>query len=491
VKNPLEDTIKPKAYWFSLILIVVGLKLLVFLIDPLPMFYFGDSWSYLSTALYGLIPADRSFIYGFLIRFTAVASHSLTTLILIQVVTSAANAVILSYILRRFFSVTPKLSFVMGLLCAIEPLQLMYERYVMTEAFSLFLFVLYILLIFFYLEKPRLKFLALFQVAGVFLIGLRLSFLPLVLLNTVCVPLLTLPVFLQKKKENKKAHDRYRRVFSQLNPFAHTTALHVIVSLALAISLHQGYKQLNGWLSQRPPAYQYQSGIFLLAFLGPIVEPVDFPYPELRDDVFADLKYDLKDRHKRALHHWHPGGLIAKLHEAVPDMLEADRAARTTVQNALTRDPLGVVRLAAATFSDYWNLHLLSVTMRSDRGESFLPDFMLVTLEEYFFIRGDDLPFVKTFTNQYYMNAWGWFLFLLISPFIGLITFFICPRGKRRFIAVIVLAAAVSVMMGCTLVQDPTIRFLHSLGWLVFLILGCFINCMGILRNRRKASAEH
>jgi hypothetical protein len=311
-----------------------------------------------------------------------------------------------------------------------------------------------------------------------------------VLLNTVCVPLLTLPVFLQKKKENKKAHDRYRRVFSQLNPFAHTTALHVIVSLALAISLHQGYKQLNGWLSQRPPAYQYQSGIFLLAFLGPIVEPVDFPYPELRDDVFADLKYDLKDRHKRALHHWHPGGLIAKLHEAVPDMLEADRAARTTVQNALTRDPLGVVRLAAATFSDYWNLHLLSVTMRSDRGESFLPDFMLVTLEEYFFIRGDDLPFVKTFTNQYYMNAWGWFLFLLISPFIGLITFFICPRGKRRFIAVIVLAAAVSVMMGCTLVQDPTIRFLHSLGWLVFLMLGCFISCAVMQRKRKSASAE-
>lgn len=490
MKNPLEDNTNHAAYWFSLISIVAGVKLLIFLIDPLPMFYFGDSWSYLSTALSGLIPADRSFIYGFLIRLTAVASHSLATLILLQVLTSAMNAIMISYILRRFFALAPKLSFVLGLLCAVEPLQLMYERYVMTEAFSLFLFVLYMLGIFFYLEKPRLKFLLLFQIAGVFLISLRLSFLPLVLLNTVFVPLLALPVFL--KKEEGKKHDQsgYRRMVSQLNPFAHTTALHVILSLALTITLHQGYKNLNGWLSQKPPAYQYQSGIFLLAFLSPIVEPVDFPYPELRDAVFESLKYDLKDRHKRALHHWHPGGLIAKLHEAVPDMIEADRVARITVQNALMRDPAGIVRLAAVTFSDYWNLHLLKITMRSDRGESFLPDFMLKTLEDSFNLIGDDLPFVRTFTNQYYLNAWGWFLFLLISPLIGLAALFICNRERRRFIAVVVLAASVSVLMGCTLVQDPTIRFLHPLGWLVFLIIGCFINCLVTLRNRQASSAE-
>ena len=490
MKNSLRNNTNPTTYWFSLILVVIGVKLLVFLIDPLPMFYFGDSWSYLSTALYGLIPADRSFIYGFLIRSTAVASHSLTTLILLQVLTSAMNAIMVSFILRRFFELTPKLSFIMGLLCAIEPLQLMYERYVMTEAFSLFLFVLYMLLVFFYLEKPRLKFLVFFQVAGVFLISLRLSFLPFVLFNTVFVPLLTLPVFLRKEKEENHDQSRYRRILSQLNPFAHTTALHVILAFALTISLHQGYQHLNGWLSQKPPAYQYQSGIFVLAFLGPIVEPVDFPYPESRDAVFGNLKYDLKDRHKRALHHWHPGGLIARLHEAVPDMLEADSVARTTVQNALMRDPLGIVRLAAATFSDYWNLHLLNITMLSDRGEIFLPDFMLETLEDSFNLIGDELPFVKTFTNQYYLHAWGWFLFLLMSPLIGVIAFFMCRGVRRRFIAVIVLAASVSVVMGCTLVQDPTIRFLHSLGWLVFLMLGCFISCAVMQRKRKSASAE-
>lgn len=490
MKNPLKDNSNPSVFWFSLILIVVGMKLLVFLIDPLPMFYFGDSWSYLSTALDGLIPADRSFIYGFLIRFTAVASHSLTTLILLQVLTSAMNAIIISFILRRFFKLTSGLSFMMGLLCAIEPLQLMYERYVMTEAFSLFLFILYMLIIFFYLEKPRLKFLILFQVAGVLLISLRLSFLPIVLLNTVAVPLLALPVFLRQEKEKKQEESRYHRMFSQLNPFAHTIALHLIISLALTISLHNGYKHLNGWLSQKPPEYQYQSGIFLLAFLGPIVEPEDFPYPESSDAVFGNLKYDLKDRHKRALHHWHPGGLIAKLHEAVPDMLEADRVARITVQNALRRDPLGIVRLATATFSDYWNLHLLKITMLSDRGENFLPDFMLERLEDSFHLKADDLPFVQTFTNQFYLHAWGWFLFLLMSPLIGFVAFLICTKENRRFIAVIVLAASVSVVMGCTLVQDPTIRFLHSLGWLVFLMLGCFINCVVILRNRKAVPAE-
>lgn len=106
-------------YWLSLILSTFCIKLLIFCIDPLPMFFLGDSASYINTSLTGWIPPDRSFVYGFIIKLVAVAAHSLTSLIILQVFTSGVNAIAIAYILQKFFSSNSKIAFLCGIFCAI------------------------------------------------------------------------------------------------------------------------------------------------------------------------------------------------------------------------------------------------------------------------------------------------------------------------------------------------------------------------------------
>ena len=139
-------------------------EILAFLYQSVTNVFLGDSQVYLSTALKGFIPPDRSFIYGFIIKLIAVPTHSLTSLIAFQVLTSTLSVIILCYALIKLFSVTPRVAFIVGILCAVEPLQLLYERYIMTESLSLFVFSVYMVLIFYYLRKPRLVVLIVVQI---------------------------------------------------------------------------------------------------------------------------------------------------------------------------------------------------------------------------------------------------------------------------------------------------------------------------------------
>jgi hypothetical protein len=475
-------------FWFSLILIIFFIKFIIFCLDPLPMFFLGDSACYLTTALSGWIPPDRSFVYGFMIKLVAVAAHSLTSLLILQIFTSGVNAIATAYILKKFFSVNSKLAFFCGLLCAIEPLQLMYERYIMTEALSLFLFVIFFVAILHYLKNPRLIFLVLIALVGTALISFRLSYLPIVLLNAILLPLLILPSLSQKYSVKLRPIKNLFQRINALRPILGTVILHIIVSIGLTYTLHYGYKSLNGNLSDRPPAYQYQDGIFLLTYLGPVVEPIDFPQPDLRDIVFNDLKYNLKERLQRAENHWQPGGLISNLNSAIPDIVEANHLAKETAFNALKRDPIGIFKLAVSGFLDYWNIDLLRACMLNDRGERPLPKDMLKSLRDSFNLWADDLPFLNTFTNKYFFKARVWYLFLLCLPIICILTFFVYDREKRRLILMIFIASFMIVSISSLMIDGPTVRYLQPLGWLSFLVIG---SLMDQILNRFKLNRRN
>ena len=463
-------------FWFSLILIIFVIKLLIFCIDPLPMFIMGDSHSYINTALGGGIPPDRSFTYGYFIRFTAVAAHSLDTLILIQVMMSGLNAIFLAYILNRFFLIQPMLSFFFGILCAVEPLQLLYERYVMTEALSLFLFVIYLLFIFLYLEKPRLLFLLVISILGTAVISVRLSFLPDVLVNSVILPFIAIPAICKSYSIDCKSLRSYLSNIFSHRKVSFNLTLHIFLSLGLTFSFHYAYKNLNGYLSEKPPAYQYQSGFFLITSFAPIIEPIDFPNTELADKVFGNLKYNLKDYRMRRVQHWNPGGLVEVMNRFIPDSLEADRIAKDTVINSLRRNPFGLLEIVKRGFLDYWDMNYLKVYIKGDIDDRALPDFMLVKLRNYFSLYADDLPFFKTLTNKYYFFAWPWYLSLLCLPFVSLIVLFICNRNVRKNVLIVFIAATTIVAISCTLIERPTIRYLHPLGWLAFIVIGVLLD---------------
>src|SRR5436305_2841346 len=150
----------------------------------------GDSWSYIWTALSGWIPGDRSYFYGYLVRGLALFPDSFTPLIVTQVLASGATAIVFALSCSRLFKISDGLSFLFGLLCAVDPSQLVWERYVMTESFSLLVYVLVLYWSLTYLRERRLWQLAVVQALSVLLIGFRMSYLLVVQGCTILLPVI-------------------------------------------------------------------------------------------------------------------------------------------------------------------------------------------------------------------------------------------------------------------------------------------------------------
>ena len=108
--------------WWLFCGLVFAIKLLLFWVDPTPKIFMGDSGAYIQTALKGWIPGDRSYFYGYLLRWVALWPHSFTPLLLIQTLASGGTAIVFALICRRFFELSNVLSFLFGLLCALDPL---------------------------------------------------------------------------------------------------------------------------------------------------------------------------------------------------------------------------------------------------------------------------------------------------------------------------------------------------------------------------------
>jgi hypothetical protein len=161
--------------WWLFCALVLAVKLLFLWLDPTPKLFMGDSGSYIWTALTGWIPGDRSYFYGYLVRWLAVWPHSFTPLLIIQALASAATAIVFALICSRSFQISNTVSFFFGSLCALDPCQLVWERYVMTETFSLLVYVLVLYWSLAYLRDRRLWQLAIVQALSVLLIGFRMS----------------------------------------------------------------------------------------------------------------------------------------------------------------------------------------------------------------------------------------------------------------------------------------------------------------------------
>src|SRR5262245_13293874 len=107
--------------WWLFCALVLAIKLLLLWLDPTPKLFIGDSWSYIWTALTGWIPGDRSYFYGYLVRLLAVWPHSFAPLLVIQALASGATAIMFALICSRFFEMSNGVSFLFGLLCALDP----------------------------------------------------------------------------------------------------------------------------------------------------------------------------------------------------------------------------------------------------------------------------------------------------------------------------------------------------------------------------------
>jgi hypothetical protein len=460
-------------WWWGFLAAVFFIKFIVFVLDPVPQFFFGDSEGYVCSALMGWVPLDRSFTYGYLIKLTAVQTGSFTSLVAIQIFISALSAVLLAHGLRKYFAVTPAVAYAMGIFCAIEPVQLLYERYVMTETISLFLFVLYILSAFHYLQNPSLRVLCLAQTIGIVLVSLRVSFLPIVLLNTGLLPLLAAAsLFQQHGKAGLSVKLSGKHAIAPSRTLL-TAGLHLALSVGLAVVLHTGYKELFATLSEHPAGYNAASGYFLLSFWAPVVEPSDFPRPELRTTVFGNLLYDLKNRMTREHQLFSDGGLASRIEAAIPGP-DGNRAALTTALNALKRDPLSILELSAKTFLDYFDLDIIASQVIHDLAIDQIAEYQWFRegYAKHFLLLDSGLQQSLTFTKKYYRNAIAWHWFLLFAPLLSAGALFAANRRDRHLLIELFLVIGCCLATISILAVAPVVRYLHPVSWLVFCLLG-------------------
>lgn len=478
IRLEMESIVNRKitSHWFILLSIVVLIKLTVFIIDPLPMFFLGDSHCYIATSLTGWIPLDRSFVYGFFIKIVAVYAGSLYFLVITQIVASVVTVMLLYDIMVNYLNVKIFIAIIIAILCAIEPLQLMYERFVMTETLTLLVFAIYFKCIFSYLRFRKLYNICLIQLAGTMLISLRLSYLPIITVNTIMLPMLSYFQNVRRNVSNSDVVNTSAKPGKDQIKYTGFTVVHIITSISLFIVLHSGYKYLNGYLSNKPPAYQYQSGTFLLSDWAPIVSANDFPLQELNNQVFDNLRYDLKDRHMRNAQHWFSGGIIDNINKTIPDIITADKVAKETAINALKRDPISLINLCYHSFTDYYDKELLLLCMANDRGDRELPKELLSVLESRFKLNATQFPYLMTFSKTYFMVSCPWYQILMLAPIYALCMLILCNKSITPYAIVVFTASAGIFAVAIALIEGPTVRYLHGQAWLVFIVFGYLLN---------------
>ncbi len=464
--------------WWLFCLLIFALKFLLLALDPSPRLFMGDSGSYLWTALTGWIPDDRSFFYGYVVRWVSVWRESLTPLLLLQAFLSGVTALVTAAIGRAIFRFPVWQAYALGFVCALDPLQLVWERYVMTETLSLFFYLLVLYSAFLYLRDRRLSLLVLVHVFGVVVIGFRMSFLLVTQLNAVLLPFVAfLPVMIDSLKGRLSWPARLQA--------AQVAGTHFLVSVLAMLALHAGYKQLNGWLGFTEPTYLRAAGSQVLAAWAPVIEPEDAPDPRLAEIIRHGDEYRIKDLTMRNSQRYQRGYLFDRWGEVEKDAGRFHQIAKQTALNALRRNPLQVFALGWRTFSAYWNPKDLREYARNDLGHVDLtPDWVASLAERFHYSVGPKIKGAPlSLLQRYFVASVPYCYVVLLSPIWGLAIFY----RNRNWQFALFLLLQLGIILGMNMIFSvaPSVRYLHPASVLTLICCGLCFRAAVEYRNRR------
>ncbi len=302
-----------------------------------------------------------------------------------------------------------------------------------------------------------------------------MSFLPLVILNSVLIPLLS-PSAL---KFWRGLAARVRRKGPSLHwPRFSVVLVHVCLSLIVSQMLLYGYRQWYGSLAEKPAAYLYTSGFFILADLSPLVKPIDYPIPSQREAIFGNLKFDLRNPENRFRQRWEQEGLCGRIAEQWKnkdgdvDLYLADKAAEATAIHAMLRNPVGVVRLALYNFSKYFDGDGFEETLHRDEGayRELSQNFREILKGQFNLVASRD--FELSPIKNWHFAAMPWYQFLLCFLAVSPIFLWWCRPDTRPLVVLCVIAALLFMEGAILTVERPTARYLTTAAWLVLLMIG-------------------
>jgi hypothetical protein len=450
--------------WWLFCLLIVLLKMFLLALDPLPKLFIGDSACYIATALVGWIPDDRSYFYGFLIRWVALSTESLTPLLLLQSFVSALTALLLAHTCRSIFGLSARSACILGLVCALDPFQLVWERYVMTETVSLFFYMAGLYYSFLYVKHRRIRHLVIAQGVWVLLIGFRMSYLLVVQISAVLLPILAFyPVVSAKWREGRAQGKRFQTV--------KLASVHFVASIAAMFLMHGAYKQVNGWLTDREPAYLYATGLHLLAFWAPVLVPADASDERLAQIIAEGDEFNIKELTERNCQRFEPGYLVDRWQEEEPDWQLGSQIAKETALHALRRNPWQVLGLAARTFAQYWNLRDLRYYASIDLGHNDLTPEQNELLAEHFHFATDGriIGAPPTLLQRYFLLAWPYCYFLLLSPILAAWAVYL--TREKQFALLLLLHLVIILAVTFTFAVAPSFRYLQPVSVLTLLIV--------------------
>ena len=446
--------------WWLFCLGIVVLKFVLLAVDSAPKLYLGDSISYIWTALTGWIPEDRSYFYGFVIRGLTVWTRSLTPLLIVQAALGAVIAIALTWICRTSFGLSGRLSYFFGFLCAIDPLQLLWERYVMTETFSLFFYALMLQQSFDYLRRRRITTLVLIQFLSIMAVGFRVVYLLAGQITAVALPFIA---FISETPSLPPPSGVLTRL-----QFLKRPALwqHLAVSVCAMVLFDQSYKHAYGFVAHREPAYLYQSGYFLLTSWAPALQPQDATDPRLAKIIEHGNEFGLRDLDLRDSQRFRSGRLIDRWRRVEPDRRKTNDIAARTALNAFKRDPAAVIGLAAKTYFLFYNIQNVKRFLTYELGAGTLQPSHVALLAERFHWTGptDIAAEPMTLTRWYYVAAWPYYFLPLLSPLFA-VALLVFARNKALawflFIQTTVMFGVITLLS-----MFPIMRYFQSLSLL-------------------------
>ena len=437
-------------HWFVLAAILSFIKLVIFVLDSSPQVYLGDSMSYLTTAMLGWIPADRSFVYGYVVYGLTARSRSLSSLVAVQTVAGIATSMMTAGILVRYFRTSFAVAAAAAIVITLEPQQLLFERFVMTESLSTAGFALYLWIALEYLRSRKVWALVAMQVAGIVLVAFRVAFVPLLATATVLAPLL--------------AGDAWRALPRQWKRLLPQLSVHALISIGMFVGLHQAYKQWNGALSNLPPAYSYADGYFLISNTSPLVTAADSDNPDVAAVLAAPLAYASKPEqmNSRNSEMFDEGGLVARLRKAFKgDNYHANAEAKRVALRVIRRDPVGFLRLALMTHLRFYSKPYMEEILKEEAGVRGLSPDDLKLLRHYH-LDAEDLPFKRNITREYYFAIWPYCMLLINTPVILIASLFLSGKDERTALIFLFLVISVHSTVLQVMSVEPSIRHHHA-----------------------------
>lgn len=448
--------------YLILALSVLVVKVLQVAVDATPLLFLGDSETYVFSAAEGFMPICRSFVYGWPIRWWGLATGSVLGLLTAQVVAGGITAWLLGATLLYFFRVRLWVAGALTLAFAFDPLQLLHERMVMAETFSLLFFALLVVLALSYLRQPRLAALTGVCVLGVALVSLRIVFVPVVLAVAVLLPVLG---WVGESAASRRTRWRIRLV-------------HLTVALALTAALQGAYRGHVGRVFKQPPAYQYYDGLMLLAAWAPVLQPPDARDPrvaELLRRQAVDPDLPLRDRFRRESQLWDTGGLVNRLLDLYGGNIPAANAcAKAVCRDVVRHRPGALLSFAWQAFMDYafrWDRFRdrLWIEQGSDRSPE--PKF-LALLQTRLGWDATSVHATRTPSKRYHLQAGPWYVFLLLSPVLWLVPVVMGTPFERR--SGLLMLLLTSMLFAVIILTSPAAvyRYLHPFSFTALLSLG-------------------